>query len=72
MTQKGKRCKHQTRLANGYCYQHTKQNSDRTISSKNKYKNSKKSATPTCGAKTQSGKRCRRKVKGGGYCYQHT
>ena len=25
-TQKGTRCKHKTRLANGYCYQHTKQN----------------------------------------------
>lgn len=71
ITQKGKRCKHQTRLANGYCFQHTKQNSSRAISSKNKSKNSKKSTTPTCGAKTQSGKRCRRKVKGGGYCYQH-
>lgn len=24
-----------------------------------------------CGAPTQSGRPCRRKVKGGGYCYQH-
>jgi hypothetical protein len=24
-----------------------------------------------CGAPTKSGKPCRRKVKGGGYCYQH-
>ncbi len=26
-TQKGTRCKHKTRNANGYCYQHTEQNS---------------------------------------------
>ena len=32
---------------------------------------SSKSTTPLCGAKTKSGKSCRRKVKGGGYCYQH-
>jgi hypothetical protein len=24
-----------------------------------------------CGARTKSGKPCRRKVKGGGYCWQH-
>lgn len=27
-TKKGARCQHMTKLANGYCFQHTKQNSD--------------------------------------------
>ena len=27
--------------------------------------------TETCGARTKSGKPCRRKVKGGGHCWQH-
>lgn len=63
-TQKGTRCKHKTRLANGYCYQHTSQNSS-----------SNSIAPPTttsvCGAKNKSGGYCKRKVKGGGFCYQH-
>ena len=67
-TKEGTRCKHQTRLANGYCFQHTKQNSDAERSSQNTTSNS---STSLCGAKTKSGKRCKRKVKGGGYCYQH-
>jgi hypothetical protein len=29
------------------------------------------SADNTCGARTKSGKPCQRKVKGGGYCWQH-
>jgi len=28
-------------------------------------------ATATCGARTKSGKTCQRKVKGGGFCWQH-
>jgi len=27
--------------------------------------------TTICGAKTKSGKTCQRKVKGGGFCWQH-
>lgn len=64
-TQKGTRCKHKTRLANGYCYQHTKQNSS------SNYKISKSNSTSACGAKNKSGGYCKRKVKGSGYCHQH-
>ena len=66
-TKKGARCKHFTKIANGYCYQHTSQDK------KGNYKktSSSKSTTSLCGAKTKSGKSCKRKVKGGGYCYQH-
>ena len=66
-TQSNTRCKHMTKLANGYCYQHTSQNS------KSKIYNNKEinSSTSTCGARTQSGGNCKRKVKGGGKCYQH-
>jgi len=67
-TKKGTRCKHMTRIANGYCYQHTKQNSS---SGSNNYKPSPSSTTSLCGARTKSGGSCRRKVKGGGRCYQH-
>jgi len=66
-TKKRTRCKHKTRLANGYCYQHTKQNS----SSKTKYSSYSNSITPTCGARTKSGGNCKRKVKGDGHCFQH-
>ena len=66
-TKKGTRCKHKTSLANGYCYQHTKQNS----SLKTKHSIYSNSTTTTCGARTKSGGYCKRKVKGGGYCYQH-
>ncbi len=67
-TQKGTRCKHKTKLANGYCFQHTKQNS----SSKTVRQSSTKSSTASqCRGKTKSGKRCKRKVKNGNYCYQH-
>lgn len=81
LTQKRTRCKHKTRLANGYCYQHTKQNSSpnyhspstpnylNTTSSSSSRSNS---VTATrCGAKNKSGGYCKRKVKGGGRCYQH-
>ncbi|PTX59508.1 hypothetical protein C8N46_10997 [Kordia periserrulae] len=63
-TQKGTRCKHFTKLANGYCFQHTKQENSRATAPK-------KSTTSICGARTKSGKLCRRKVKNGGFCYQH-
>ena len=67
VTKKGTRCKHVTRIANGYCYQHTSQDKKR-----NHRKNfSSKSKTTLCGARTKSGRSCRRKVKGSGYCYQH-
>lgn len=62
-TKKGARCKHKTSLANGYCYQHTSQNS----SNNSNYQ----SSTPTCGARTKSGEYCKRKVKNSGRCYQH-
>lgn len=66
-TKKGTRCKHKTSLANGYCYQHKKQNNSSKIKSST-YSNS---STSICGARTKSGGYCKRKVKGGGYCYQH-
>lgn len=33
--------------------------------------NSMEETMTICGAPTRSGKPCQRKVKGGGYCYQH-
>ncbi|WP_148380386.1 DUF5763 domain-containing protein [Bizionia gelidisalsuginis] len=66
-TKKGSRCKHNTRIANGYCYQHTKQNNSSSIKA-SKYPNT---TTATCGARTQAGNSCKRKVKSGGHCYQH-
>ena len=33
--------------------------------------NSADDSVAICGAPTKSGKPCQRKVKGGGYCYQH-
>ncbi|PQJ77992.1 DUF5763 domain-containing protein [Polaribacter porphyrae] len=66
-TKKGSRCKHFTKIANGYCYQHTSQ--DKKENSRKS--SSSKKTTTLCGAKTKSGKFCRRKVKGGGHCYQH-
>ncbi|PST82573.1 hypothetical protein C7T94_07850 [Pedobacter yulinensis] len=30
------------------------------------------SGSPTCGAPTKKGGYCRRKVRGGGYCWQHS
>ena len=68
-TKKGTRCKHKTKLANGYCYQHTKQNSSSTRSSQNSSNNT--SSSSRCLGKTKSGKHCKRKVKNGSYCYQH-
>ncbi|HJQ22634.1 MAG TPA: hypothetical protein VKA60_01875 [Blastocatellia bacterium] len=34
-------------------------------------KNSTEEIVTVCGAPTRSGKPCQRKVKGGGYCWQH-
>lgn len=64
VTKKGTRCKHQTKLANGFCYQHTKQSNTTSIKSIKSY-------SSTCGARTKSGGSCKRKVKGGVRCYQH-
>lgn len=64
-TQQGKQCQHTTKLGNGYCYQHTAQNS-------NSY--TPPVDTPSshpCGARTQSGGACKRSVRVGVYCYQH-
>ncbi|WP_298426146.1 DUF5763 domain-containing protein [uncultured Kordia sp.] len=66
-TQKGTRCKHKTKLANGYCYQHTKQNGSVKITPRK----SSTTSTRRCLGKTKSGKQCKRKVKKGNYCYQH-
>lgn len=69
----GRRCKHMTSIGNGYCYQHTSQDRPNTAqkSSKSQSSSSGLNYTPRCGARTKSGKSCRRKVKGGGRCYQH-
>ncbi|MCH3883266.1 MULTISPECIES: DUF5763 domain-containing protein [Tenacibaculum] len=67
VTKKGTRCKHVTKIANGYCYQHTNQDSKQKIQ-KTSFSSNK---ATLCGARTKSGKSCRRKVKGTGYCYQH-
>lgn len=67
VTKKRTRCKHYTKIANGYCYQHTSQGSRNKIQKVYSF-NVK---TALCGAKTKSGKPCKRKVKGGGFCYQH-
>ena len=67
-TQKGTQCKHKTSLANGYCYQHTKQNSS---SSSYFLSNNSYLTSTNCGAKTKSGGYCKRKVKARGRCHQH-
>jgi hypothetical protein len=68
-TKKGTRCKHKTKLANGYCFQHTKQNSSTKTTSQNSSNTTNVSSR--CRGKTKSGSRCKRKVKNGNYCYQH-
>ena len=67
ITQKGKRCKHKTSLANGYCYQHTRQDSPSIYL----IPSSTFANTTTCGARNKSGGSCKRKVKPGRRCYQH-
>lgn len=69
VNQRGTRCQHKTSLANGYCYQHTSQNKSSRSASRSSYGGS--TVVTTCGARTQSGGYCKRKVKGGGRCYQH-
>lgn len=66
-TQKGVRCRHKTRLANGYCYQHTAQNSSTWTAPAR----SSTTASSACGARNKSGGSCKRKVKGRGRCWQH-
>jgi hypothetical protein len=66
-TQKGTRCKHETTLANAYCYQHTAQNS----SARTAPVRSTTTVSSACGARNKSGGYCKRKVKGGGRCWQH-
>ena len=68
-TKKGTRCKHKTRLANGYCYQHPNQNNSSTYYLKSNQNHHRTSST--CGAKNKSGGYCKRKVKNGGRCHQH-
>ncbi|MEZ4908983.1 MAG: DUF5763 domain-containing protein [Saprospiraceae bacterium] len=67
ITKSGNRCEHMTSLANGYCYQHTEQNSG--TKKIKEIKNS--SSVYYCGARTKSGGTCKRKVKKGEKCYQH-
>lgn len=70
LTKKRTRCKHKTKLANGYCYQHTAQNSS-SNPPKLIQKRQKSTSSSTCGARTKAGGSCKRKVKNGGRCYQH-
>jgi len=42
-----------------------------TLSSTSRVTGSTDETVSICGAPTKSGKPCQRKVKGGGYCYQH-
>jgi hypothetical protein len=69
VTQKGTRCKHMTKLANGFCYQHTSQNKTQIKNRSNYIKSS--SVSSTCGERTKAGGYCKRKVTGGIRCYQH-
>lgn len=70
-TQSGTRCKHKTRIANGYCYQHGDQATGPRIE-KTIGRTSSGTTVNICGAKTKSNKPCQRKVSGGGRCYQHS
>jgi len=67
-TQAGTRCAHKTRIANGYCYQHTSQyKAEPSIDNLR----SQQTTASICGAKTKAGGPCQRKVTGSGRCYQH-
>ena len=68
-TKNGSRCQHMTRIANGYCYQHSAQ--ENSTPRYNLSTSKAKTYSSTCGAMTKSGKSCSRKVSGGGRCYQH-
>jgi len=75
ITKAGSQCKHSTSIGNDYCFQHSpdisRQNSRSSSSYKSTYRSSSSTNTPRCGARTKSGSACKRKVKGGGRCYQH-
>ena len=72
LTKKRMRCNRTTKLANGYCFRHTKQQSSSKASSQSSSNSSSTTHTSSqCLGKTKAGNRCKRKVKGGGYCYQH-
>jgi len=67
-TKKGTRCKHKTSLGNGYCFQHTAKKNSKSAAS---YYKKQTSSSYKCGARTKSGKPCKRRVKQRGSCYQH-
>lgn len=72
ITKEGKRCLHSTRMANGFCYQHTDQEQEAAPPLKRSLAPQHSSGgSSVCGAKTQSGAACQRKVSGGGRCWQH-
>ena len=52
-----------------YCSSYSKPKITKPTKKKKTYKS--KSYSSTCGARTKSGSYCKRKVKGGGRCYQH-
>jgi hypothetical protein len=70
-TKSGSRCKHKTKIANGYCYQHGDQAPGHKVETTSSGTSPKPSVN-ICGAKTKSNKPCQRKVSGGGSCYQHS
>lgn len=75
-TKAGFQCRHYTSIGNDYCYQHNPDGArSKTSSTKrnynSSYRNYSKTTTSLCGARTKSGSSCKRKVKGGGRCYQH-
>ncbi len=69
-TQKGARCKRITNSVSGYCFLHSDLSTQKH-SFKSYSRSTSKSFTSTCGARTKSGGFCKRRVKGGGRCYQH-
>lgn len=70
-TKKGNRCKHRTRMCNGYCYQHNPESKKYSPSDRSRSHQGSSETSSTCGARTKSSGYCKRKVKGGGRCYQH-
>lgn len=75
-TAAGTRCRHSTSIANGYCYQHTSQYQSRvnsnTTTTQQYSSQGNNSTSSYCCARTKSGGSCKRKVAGGGRCYQHS
>lgn len=75
-TKENVRCKRETRSGNGYCFQHVEQYNgyakpQQSSSSTTSRSSSSSTYVGVCGAKTASDSPCKRKVKGGGRCYQH-